>query len=94
MIKEAVLFRLFRRGQYYSGIVLPPGAEVFRYIIAPRKLCTGKNTPPPPPSGIRGGSVLSWGLDVVLIPELAKCKAIIYFNTLFGKLYIYYVNFP
>ena len=42
-IKGAVLFR---RGQYCTGILLPPGAEVFRYIIAPRQLCTGIILPP------------------------------------------------
>ena len=46
---------LFRRGQYCTGILLPPGAEVFRYIIATRQLCTGIILPPPPPPGRNQG---------------------------------------
>ena len=56
-IKGAVLFR---RGQYCTGILLPPGAVIYRYIIAPpppRQLCTGTILPPPP-AGIRGGSFI------------------------------------
>jgi hypothetical protein len=37
---------LFRRGQYYTGILLPPGAIVFWYVIAPRQLCTDVILPP------------------------------------------------
>ena len=44
---------LFCRGQYYYGILFPPGAVVFRNIIAP--LFTGILMPP----GIRGGSFIT-----------------------------------
>ena len=36
-------------GQYYSGILLPQGAEIFWFIIAPGQIFTSIILPPPLP---------------------------------------------
>ena len=38
--------QLFRRGQYCTGILLPPGAVIYRYIIAPGSFVPVQYCPP------------------------------------------------